>query len=145
MSDFTRLEREVFAAFQEAAPAIAAPLQVLLDQARLIERDNTGHGFFTKFEVDRVLPPLDKPYPFTVDLEVRVRDVVLGMSFILWASEGYPTCLEGWQFGSWDGSSWDGPWLDLRGDDLASLSRANPSATPGTTGWWVGGRISWTE
>lgn len=51
MSEFTDLERTVFDAIWGDRPDVAEQLRNFLSDARLSERDNTGHGFYTSFDV----------------------------------------------------------------------------------------------
>src|SRR5688500_9367242 len=101
MADFTRLEQEVLAAICAEQTQIAEHLGRLLATASVTERDNTGHGFFTSFEVERDQPlqwptrHIDGP-----NLKVEVGQRVLLMGFVLWQEEGYPDCLEGFQYGT---------------------------------------------
>lgn len=121
MADFTKLEWQTFAAIYASYPTVAAPLQQLLDTAQLTDRDNTGYGFYTNFDVDRTLPPIEGRMWISVGLYIRVKTVTIPMSFILWYdSDGYPTCLEGWQAGD------EEVLVDLKQYDLASLESAEP-------------------
>jgi hypothetical protein len=102
MSDLTPLERAVFAAI--AAPNDEAgdrSLALLLASARGADRERSGHGFFTTFKVDRALPPLavrDTVIPGP-DMFVTDGRHLLQMGFVLWVDdEGYPECLEGFQY-----------------------------------------------
>jgi|GEM_PF-1568681 len=114
---FTALETKAIDAICETVPEIAEPLQRLLATARLTERDNSGHGFFTSFEVDASLPAVTTGVPIMgPEAEVQVGDDVLLMGFLLWLENGYPNCLEGFQYCTADGRE-----LDLSGTDLGQL------------------------
>ena len=116
--EFTGLERTVFAKICEGEPGLADQLSKLLSTARPTERDNTGHGFYTTFLVDKALPPLD-PQTRVLDApsaEIDVRGEVLFMGFILWLTDGYPDCLEGFQFGTLSGGD-----IDLKATGLDIL------------------------
>lgn len=92
-------------------------LQLLLTTAKVTERDNTGHGFYTTFEVDRALPKLegvgmiDAP---SMKMDGLGEGSILG--FILWAEDGYPATLEGFQCGDETGRN-----VDLHDYDLGGL------------------------
>jgi hypothetical protein len=52
MEGFTRLEEAVLAAMYRGQGSVEAALHTLAT-ARVTERENTGHEFYTKFDVDR--------------------------------------------------------------------------------------------
>lgn len=122
MPPFTPLETHALRLICEAGVQLTAAqgeaLWALLKTARLVERENTGHGFYTAFEVDRTIgSPLDDvslidgPSVALVGLGEGNR-----MDFILWAQGGYPSTLEGFQHGDLAGGT-----VDLREVDLAAL------------------------
>lgn len=123
MSEFTDLEQAVFAVIFKDQPDVAERLRVLLSDARISERDNTGHGFYTSFDVVKKTPPIDWPERILdgPDGEIAVGDETLLMGFILWLEEGYPNCLEGFQYGTPTGED-----IDLKAVDLASLKWLKP-------------------
>ena len=93
-------------------------LSTFLSTAKLVERDNTGHGFYTVFEVDRRaaarlenLSMIDAP---TMNMVGLGDGNCLG--FILWAEDGYPTTPEGFQYGDLAGET-----VDLHNFDLTEL------------------------
>lgn len=59
MPPFTPLETHALLLICEAGVQLTAAqgeaLWALLKTARLVERENTGHGFYTAFEVDRTV------------------------------------------------------------------------------------------
>jgi len=122
MSPFTSLETYALRLICEAGVQFTAgqraALWALLNTAKLVERENTGHGFYTAFQVDRTLgSPLgdvsmiDVPSVALVGLGEGNR-----MDFILWAEGGFPSTLEGFQHGDLAGQT-----VDLRKVDLAAL------------------------
>lgn len=126
MPGFTALEGRAIDAIREMSPEIAAPLGRLLTTARLTERDNTGVGFFSSFTVDRTLPAISWHQRFVdgPNAEVQVGDDVLLMGFILWLEDGYPDCLEGFQYATTDGRE-----IDLKATGLDGLRWLRNSAT----------------
>jgi hypothetical protein len=120
MPDLTFLERGALDAICRAGdPEIDAEnlslLVKLLSNARISARDNTGHGFYTKLEIDRTLtPPLRIP---TMIPGPHAWMVGLGedatISFILWITDGYPATLEGFQNGDIEGNTVDLTTFDL--------------------------------
>lgn len=108
MSELTSLERAMLEAFRQPEAKAPSELLALLATASVRNRDNTGYGFYTEFDVDRTLPPLDL-HPM-VDGPVA-HLVGLGddniMASILWLEDGYPKTLEGYQYGDATGQNAD--------------------------------------
>lgn len=123
MSEFTDLERTVFDAICGDRPDVAEQLRNFLSDARLSERDNTGHGFYTSFDVVKNMPPIDWPERILdgPDGEISVGNETLLMGFILWLEGGYPNCLEGFQYGTPAGAD-----IDLKAVDLTTLRWLRP-------------------
>jgi hypothetical protein len=113
----------VLTAICEEQPDIADQLRGLLATARMTERDNTGHGFYTSFDVDRGTPPIDWPLRLIdgPNAEVAVGDQTLLMGFILWLDGGYPDSLEGFQYGTPSGGN-----IDLEAADLNTIAWLRP-------------------
>ena len=95
-SDFTPLEQAVLSAICEEHPNDRAAMEAQLSTATLKTRENTGAGFFTYFDVQRIgISPLggrrlrDGP-------NAKIKGLQHGMGFILWFKEGYAHCLEGY-------------------------------------------------
>ena len=130
MAGFTTLELQALEAMAESQSGPAPNLAALLETAIVTSRENTGFGFFTRFEVDRSRPPvarINKAFGvgemILAQLTVELRGKVLLMSFILHRdASAYPVCLEGYQAAALDatGKVVDG-YFDLRDDDLAAL------------------------
>ncbi|MEH0197446.1 hypothetical protein V7S57_17280 [Caulobacter sp. CCNWLY153] len=123
MSGFTDLEKAALGAICDGRPAIARQLRSLLATMRLAERENTGHGFYTCFDVDKGQPPVVWPTR-TLEgptAEVAVDGKTLLMGFVLWLEDGFPTCLEGFQYGTPEGEE-----IDLKLKDLAALVWTRP-------------------
>ncbi|WP_428156442.1 hypothetical protein [Brevundimonas sp.] len=123
MSEFTELERTVLAIICDDQPGIGEALRKLLSAARISERDNTGHGFYTSFDVGKDKPPVAWPERMLdgPDGEVSVGGETLLMGFILWLEDGYPDCLEGFQYGTTAGDD-----IDLKVVDLTSIRWIKP-------------------
>ena len=122
MTEFTNLEAAVISLVCETDGKQLSRdqrqfLRTLLTTAKVTKRDNTGHGFYTTFEVDRALPKLegigriDAP---SMKMDGLGDETILG--FILWAEDGYPTTLEGFQCGDRTGRN-----VDLHDYDLGGL------------------------
>ncbi len=123
MTGFTKLEAAVLHLVCEtdAKQLTTDQRQILKTQlttATVVERDNTGHGFYTMFEMDRNAVPrlesvsmIDAP---SMSMEGMGDGNIVG--FILWAEDGYPTTLEGFQYGDLAGQT-----VDLHDYDLFEL------------------------
>ena len=117
---FTELEHTVFGEIGVDHPDIAAALAAFVETAKVTKRDNTGHGFYTHFDVDRSQPPLSAPSKIVhgPNLDVQVRDEVLEMGFILWLDEAlYPQFLEAFQYATKGGGN-----IDLQAENLDVLA-----------------------
>ena len=108
----------VLAVICDDQPSVAGPLRKLLSDARISERDNTGHGFYTSFDLGKNAPPIDWPSRLLdgPNAEIAVGNETLLMGFILWLDRGYPNCLEGFQYGTPTGDD-----IDLKTVDLAAI------------------------
>lgn len=101
MAEFTKLEQAVLTSICGAEGAIGEALQKLLLTALVVERDNTGHGFYTTFVVDQSQPAIELPERLIggPTADVQVGNDVLMMQFLLWFEHGYPKCLKVPKFG----------------------------------------------
>jgi hypothetical protein len=92
---FNELERAVLNAICEAHEDLSQ-LRALLETAKVTSRDNTGHGFFTYFDTDFGIPPLQSPLRHVTgpDRWVKVDQTNAPMGFILWLANGRPDCIE---------------------------------------------------
>ena len=83
MSDFTDLERKVLARICDEQSDIAKPLCDLLAGAGVTDRYNTGHGFFTSFEVPQDVAPLAWPSRM---VDGPNGEIAVGEVIFLWVS-----------------------------------------------------------
>ena len=118
MSVFTSLEMKVLATIIDDQAVIGEHLGRLLESAQISQRDNTGHGFFTSFEVAKFVGPIEWPQRWIdgPNAVVMVGGEALEMGFILWLEAGFPNCVEGFQYGSPDRDD-----IDLRVVDLGAI------------------------
>ena len=130
MTGFTSLEKAVLESVCDTDGRQLSPTERQIVRAQLatvtdVARDNTGHGFYTSFQVDRAAPRLG---PHSMIDAPMVEMIGLGegnsLGFILWAEDGYVTTLEGFQNGDLAGET-----VDLNLFDLAELQFGSPS-------WW---------
>ncbi|HEX8388492.1 MAG TPA: hypothetical protein VF636_05705 [Sphingomonas sp.] len=118
MLTFTPLEKSVLDAICKAEYATLPSLSEVLSNARIMSRDNTGHGFYTEFQT-YACATSGALWPSMIDgPSVRMLDMGDNalMGFILWCSESGPTTLEGYQLGDSVGNT-----IDLRERDLTKL------------------------
>jgi hypothetical protein len=94
MEGFTKLEEAALAdVCLQCTTDQAAALTVQLSTAKVRSRENTGVGFYTRFDVAR-----DRPIPGEWKRPVGwtyVEGLTRPMGFILWIQDGYADCLEG--------------------------------------------------
>ena len=95
-SKFTSLERAVLRAICESHPADRVALEAKLSTATVLNRENTGAGFYTHFAVERASSVAIGGERLRSGPAARVDGLVQGMGFILWLEEGYANCLEGY-------------------------------------------------
>jgi len=98
-SNFTPLERAVLRAICEMHLADRAALQAQLWTATVLNRENTGAGFYTHFAVERASSPAIGGERLRSGPAVKVDGLENGMGFILWLEKGYANCLEGYSYG----------------------------------------------
>jgi hypothetical protein len=114
MIGFTALETAALMDICRLFPAESTTLLAQLDTASVSSRENTGHGFFTNFTVSRKTSALEGER-LRSGGEALVQGIEYPLEFILWLSDGYANCLEGYSVGG----------DDTVGLDLASVSFEN--------------------
>jgi hypothetical protein len=95
---FTALERAVLEAICEMHSANRAALEAQLSTATVISRENTGAGFYARFQVERSSGIAINGERSRAGPEARIDGLRHGMGFILWMKEGYVACLEGYSY-----------------------------------------------
>ena len=115
MTSFTVLESAVLRKICERSPARGA-LEQLLSTASVTDRENTGHGFNTRFELDPRLPSVPSLEDPILGGAALLNDIGVLMGFLLWSKDGRPHCLEGFQYGDRDGAT-----VDLKNLNLEAL------------------------
>jgi hypothetical protein len=96
---FTALERAVLDAICEMYSSDREILEAQLSTATLINRENTGAGFYTRFKVERGFRAATKGERSRAGPETKSDGLKHGMGFILWLEQGYADCLEGYSYG----------------------------------------------
>ncbi|SRR6266481_675917 len=95
---FTSLERAVLDAICEMYSSDREALEAQLLTATLISRENTGAGFYTRFQVERSPSVAVSGERLRAGPETKIDGLKHGMGFILWLKEGYADCLEGYSY-----------------------------------------------
>ncbi len=94
---FTVLERKVLDAVCEMHPADRSALESQLARAVIRSRENTGAGFYTRFEVDSSQRAVSGDRT-RAGPNATIEGLQHGMGFILWLDRGYAATLEGYSF-----------------------------------------------
>jgi hypothetical protein len=96
--DITPLERAVLRAICEAHPVDRAALEDQLSTAVVLNRENTGAGFYTTFSIQCSSHNAIGGERLRQGPEARIDGLEHGMGFVLWLKEGYADCLEGYSY-----------------------------------------------
>jgi hypothetical protein len=97
----TPLELAVIQAICEKYPADRASIEAQLAYGKVVRRENTGAGFYTRFEMQRSsTPPVagSRSKDLRYGPQAKIEGIKHGMGFILWLSESYLDCLEGYTY-----------------------------------------------
>ena len=94
MDRLTNLEQAILTAICSQYPAQKALTQQVA-AARVCSRQNTGAGFFTRLEVDRIMPAVTGCGRALGYIHAEVHGLIYGMGFVLFLRDGYLDCLEG--------------------------------------------------
>jgi hypothetical protein len=97
MEGFSALEQQMMTEMARADRERRI-MEQQLEAARVVERDYTGHGFFTKISVPDEVPCLDRGRWKLEDMPhgfAHHPSLPGGASFILWIREGRVVTLEG--------------------------------------------------
>lgn len=97
--DFTPLEQAVLLAICEMHPVDQAVLEGQLSTAMILSRENTGAGFYTRFSIKHCSDTAIGGERVRRGPEAKIDGLEHGMGFILWLTEGYANCLEGYSYG----------------------------------------------
>ena len=82
----------------ELHPSDRAALEAQLSTITVLQRENTGAGFYTHFSVDRTSSAVIGVDRHRNGPAVKVDGLKHGMGFILWLKQGYADCLEGYSY-----------------------------------------------
>ena len=99
MSDFTKLEEAALHAIFAETPELASILEQQLAQAAVINRENTGVGFFTTILVADDVPQANGPQILGQTTYAGVEELAHGLGFILFFEHCRLHLLEGYSVG----------------------------------------------
>ena len=100
-SGFTPLERTVLDWICKRSHEEGVALAVQISSATIRSRENTGHGFYTRFDVDRISTGAiggKRSQDLRDGPQAKIAGLQHGMGFILWLRDGYATHLEGYGY-----------------------------------------------
>ncbi len=100
MPTFTALEVAAFHSIFSETPDLAQGLQRQLDAASVIERENSGAGFFTHIAVPDEVLRVNSSRVLGYETHARVAELEYGLGFVLFMKDGRLDMLEGYAFGS---------------------------------------------
>lgn len=102
MTTFTELELAALSAIFAETPEFASALKQQLAIATVVDRENTGGGFFTTIAVDGDAPTVSSPRVLGYETQARVVGMEYGLGFVLFVEEGKLALLEGFSWGGED-------------------------------------------
>lgn len=89
------LERAVLAAIAAQNPHLQRALEAQFAASTVINRENSGAGFFTHFRVDRANAPAVLSEKTLGDVEADIVGLPEPMTFLMFIERGYAVMLEG--------------------------------------------------
>ena len=103
MSSLSNLERAVLREIARHVPEHEPAFAAQLAEVNVVERENTGVGFFTTLSVTSG-PAIDGLKSPVGDVRAMVTGLQFGMGFLLWLENGLLHTLEGYTYGD-DGTT----------------------------------------
>lgn len=107
MMPFTELELAALHSIFSETPALTSDLERQLAAATVIERENSGGGFFTRIAVPDGTPRVTSPKVLGYDTQAQVDGLEFGFGFVLFMKNGYLHLLEGYAHGPENTASLD--------------------------------------
>src|SRR6476659_4324470 len=102
MTAFTELELAALHSMFSEVPELAAQLEKQLSVASVVERENTGAGFFTRISVPSDAAPIGTSESLGGETHARIPGLEPGLGFVLFLEDGRLRTLEGFTY---DGST----------------------------------------
>ncbi len=106
MPSFTPLEEAVLHSIFAETPDVQSALEEQLRNASVLERENSGAGFFTTID-SHGAERLNTPHVLGLETCAEVAGLEHGLGFVLFMKDGRLDLLEGYTFGSEDTSQFD--------------------------------------
>ena len=100
MLGFTELETAVLHAVFAETPQVQGALERQLEAAKVVERANSGAGFFTTIAVPPNVPPVTIRSPLETDIHATVGGLDQPMGFVVFMKDGRLETLEGFTYGA---------------------------------------------
>ncbi|GGF83986.1 hypothetical protein GCM10007301_49970 [Azorhizobium oxalatiphilum] len=107
MSILSALEQAALRSILAETPALEGPLTQQLARALVMERRNTGAGFFTALTVPDDMPAVTCPRVLGQETQARVLGLAEGLGFVLFMEDGRMSALEGYAWGTGDTTALD--------------------------------------
>jgi hypothetical protein len=100
MTAFSELELAAFHSIFSETPELAHTLRGQLSVATVVERKNTGVGFFTTISVPLSAAAIHRSEPRSTETHARIPGLEHGIGFVLFFEDGRIHTLEGFTYGS---------------------------------------------
>lgn len=98
MMVFTELELAALHSMFSEIPELAPQLEGQLSVATVVDRENTGAGFFTTISVPADATPIPISEPLSGETHARIPGLKPGLGFVLFFKEGRLETLEGFTY-----------------------------------------------
>ena len=99
MAAFTELELAALHSLFSERPELASKFEQQLSLARVVERENTGAGFFTMISVPADAPLINISEPLSGETHARIPGLEHELGFVLFVAGGRLNTLEGFAYG----------------------------------------------
>ncbi len=93
---FTELELAVLRSIFSETPELASDLERQLAAATVVERENSGGGFFTTIRVPDDPPRVNSPKVLGYETHAHISGMEYGLGFVLFMKDGALHMLEGY-------------------------------------------------
>jgi len=99
-SKFVQFERDIMKKILSENPNVSDRIEKQYESSKVISREFTGVGFFTKFEIfDTSLRLPHSPNLVLGDAHANIQGLEYGAGFILFVTNGLISTLEGYSYG----------------------------------------------
>lgn len=98
MASFTKMELAALHSMFSERPELSSQLEKQLSLATVIERENTGAGFFTTMLLPAEALPIETSEPLSGETHARIPGFEPGLGFVLFFEDGRLHTLEGFTY-----------------------------------------------